>query len=1735
MNDPESTPPRAGSPRERCPAEALLPDPRPVASPAASGPAGSLFEGQVGAHYLLTLLAEAAPRGLPGCAIRSVKLQRSVEGHPLDDVIVHASDDDGREHVLEVQAKRTVRFAPADPVFRDVVHQLARAVQGLDRSGSRLQFAVATERTSFKASGPYQDVLRWARELESAQVFMGRVNREGVGSDDMRTFVRTVRTHLATGGCDDDDVTVWEALRRFQILAFDFDAPGSQSEELALERAAGVLADADAGRASALWKVLTETAIRHAASAGSVDRAGLVSELTGPDGFRLRGSRPGRRARSTLAEEARLAAADLRGRVAGVRLARSERLQAVRSAMDAGRYVEIRGGPGVGKSGLLGMLIDETLASGEALILTPQRTVAGGWAAFKARLGISAGSEAFLADLASDGGATIFIDSADFFDDPAKRVTVSDIVRSAAGVPGVRVVVTARTRFDMEEPNWLPSEARSALGAASPVMIEELSAGEIDELTASAPALSGLLSDAHPARDVARNLFRLSRLVELRDDDGEIHSEADLLHRWWTTADGPTARRRERKRLIADLADAALAGVGELETDADAAIVDELVASATLRELALDRIAFEHDVLREWAVAARVHDDPARLTAVDRTRPVPATIARGVELAARLALERSNDGDAWTTLVDSLSDATAHASWRRWALLAILRSERAEDLLDRAARVLLSGQGALLRELIRTALAVESEPVADLVARLGGDPGPIPRGLNGPSNGSWARLARWLLLRRADLPIEALADVTQLFQSLSGSMFFSDPLTPLMAEALADWLEEIEAAQDHSPFEPAALRFSRLRFHALGELATDVRTAFLLMAMRVPDRAKAYLSRLRSRRNPDDAVREIMRFRGTLPRAAPTELVDLTVDRLIPKASRDEGRGGSRRDEPFEFLDKSFLPASPAQGPFLDLLHAAPTDGLRLIRSLVGRATAWRSGGREPADDGFELNLREGPRFFPWIRSYAWSRQMDGGYAVESGLMALEAWSHHRIECGDPVDDVIGDILGPDGSPACQLLVAVDVLISHWPATAEAAIPLLGCPELLCVDRERHTHDAMPKIDLFGFGDIGPKEPGGQVSTSDLKARRSRRFALEGLLSWFAAEEPGRDRLRHLLAQASARLGPPEPEDTFAVPRFMARHALNLIEPSNWRGSGANRAYVQPAEEAEHVQALQSRREAKARDWGVDAAIHAALEHPERSGPDLATRALSYAQRLQDASEDEEDTTSNRAHTLIAAALIVARDSTEDLLGEVEGWVRSVFADALAGEDDIAGSTFRGGIKFNPPAIATLGLIHLWNRGRGDERPALLSLAGRSDPAAARGVQAGIDMILRLDPRMPQALLRCALVAQIHPEVRWDTPEEVKTAGEARRSDAVGRAVSAERAWLLKGAPKPKWPRLPDRAIHLRARRSVGSQRTARARRSVARPTEHFRTQTSAVWLRAAAGPAGTGDDKWLVGLVETLRHWTARANGAGQDRDAEIGSRCDEWNAAFLPLMARAIPLVSAARAERWVAALADIPDETFFDVVEHLVPALDLQFFRDGGLAVGAHSGLREALAARLQQSRGWQGERTRNTLAVEMRIGPAIAPFFFCQYNALTKSSCYLLPAGIDRVGPLLPLVCRLIKDGPVPFTSQLVMNLVEVSPRPSLLDFVLGSSMHWLACQPSNTVVWIDSGLGSRIVRWIEMVVADWLPDTGSAIRRSLDDVLARLVQIGVAEAHRLEDVLAGRGAGGSRGVADSTRS
>lgn len=95
-------------------------------SPIGRGGAGTYIEGELGAYYLLQMLAGSEARGLPDALIERVQFQGVDEGYALDDLIVHAASKKGSS-VLEIQSKRTTTFAPKDAIFISVCDQIARS------------------------------------------------------------------------------------------------------------------------------------------------------------------------------------------------------------------------------------------------------------------------------------------------------------------------------------------------------------------------------------------------------------------------------------------------------------------------------------------------------------------------------------------------------------------------------------------------------------------------------------------------------------------------------------------------------------------------------------------------------------------------------------------------------------------------------------------------------------------------------------------------------------------------------------------------------------------------------------------------------------------------------------------------------------------------------------------------------------------------------------------------------------------------------------------------------------------------------------------------------------------------------------------------------------------------------------------------------------------------------------------------------------------------------------------------------------------------------------------------------------------------------------------------------------------------------------------------------------------------------------------------------------------------
>jgi len=719
------------------------------------------------------------------------------------------------------------------------------------------------------------------------------------------------------------------------------------------------------------------------------------------------------------------------------------------------------------------------------------------------------------------------------------------------------------------------------------------------------------------------------------------------------------------------------------------------------------------------------------------------------------------------------------------------------------------------------------------------------------------------------------------------------------------------------------------------------------------------------------------------------------------------------------------------------LLTHAPEDGLGLIRGLVDHAIQFAVEGKDPGDDGFKIEFEEGERFFPWTGTYIWPRGQSLHAAMVSGLMALESWAHKRVETGEDFGAVLKDVLGPPGTPAAFLLVAVDLILSHWPKSKTAAVPFLGSPELLSCERTRHTRDQLSHSDL-GLSAL-KREPIGVESRASLKEQRSRAVPLEWVIQGIAIDGPPevREKIEHLLRAASQRLGTPDKDSDFADPPFMAQHALNLIKPENWteeevevEGGEKVKAYryMVPTAQADHLARLNAAAAPRFAATNVRAALSVALDNRVRSSPELAGQGVAWAQAESGTTDDDY---SLRADAIRAAALIAIRDGTDELRAQHGAWAEQVLTDALNEKDDV-GQRMRDGLMFNPFATAFVGMAELYRRDPSVARlRTLLQIASRENPAGAHGFVVSVGDLTALDERLPKAILRCAF-ACIRKPVRQSDIGEAEAARRTEAYEARQRAAfEAELAWLTVAGPEPEWPSLEVEGTRTQVRRRrgiwLGGSDVAVEPKEIVQPAEtYIDHRAAALWLRALRPIFDVTKRPWLREVASFCADFTAKLNGLGLDLHDEVSESPGEWNDSYYELLARSLVGLSEAEIEELaLRQIVGLPDNSFFDVTPDFLRVLDAIYFNDH-LLVAEAPFIRQRLIDRLVATYGWRNLIGRRSGSIENHLGPCIDTIFFNDYG-LGRTRAYLTPKAIERVRPFLPQLIDLVTKGPSYFVA------------------------------------------------------------------------------------------------------------
>jgi hypothetical protein len=1730
--------------------------PAQIAAPAATGGAGPQFEAKVGAFYVLPLLSGGEPRGLPGATVRSVAFQQRVAEHPLDDVVIKAVNRDGSPATLEIQVKRSLTFTASDTEFRDVVGQIWEAAQKPDFATSRYELAAAIARTTTRIEEACQEVLHWARQLPDGVTFAAHINRPTFASNNMRSFVEVFRANLVLAGAPTDDETAWWLLRRFQILVFDFESAGSDYEHRARENLRWILGPDQADRANDLWSVLIDHVGASARAAGATDRPTIVTALEQQHGVRFTAHPYVRPVYERLAEAAEQALDEIDETVGGVRLARNRLINEAHNVLHQHPVMLIQGRPGVGKSAVMKHLAVRLQAEGCVLALRRGRIISGGWSVMAHTIGWAGSQAELFNELGAGGGAVLFVDNIDQIDDPGEWATVTDLLSQAARSQGWRVVATC----GVESEEWktkLPARVRTA-GIGS-LLVAALSDEEKAELSSQNKALALILADGHPAKGIAENLFYLSRLIELGvGQDASIATELDLARLWWRYGGGRSEDDRgfARKKLLRTLGTHVISTPSQATFNVDnldTATVAELLRLESLREeIRGASVTFRHDVLRDWTIGFQLHEDASSLAAQPMERPLPAVLARGLEIAARLALADDPTGQRWLALLAIAEREGSRGSWKRPILLALPRSENALTFFIALTPVLLESDGRRLREIIRLMIAVESEPLAALIARVRPDIAPPAAGggdFIAPKGPSWVPLVVWLTISAKSLPTELIPEAVKIFQAwLMTTHGHHHPLNAQIVGILFDWLVLVESHVTHRVYRDISEVPPSLNIDHLDDVRNDIRMIVFTFANLNPDAAAQYLTGINSESIAYHDQQAILKSPGTLPEAAPGPFADFVLGTLIEKDDPDRYYARRRDYGPFEVHEHVFLDVPPDGGPFLTVLNASREDGLRLTRGLVEHATQWRR----------EQYLEEGTPFpqikvpFPGdertfegdLTVYRWARATGPALIAATALRALESWGHLQIQAGRPFNDVLQDVLGPNGSSVAFLAVAIDLALSHWSAAADAAWPLAANPRLLQFDEDRFRHD------VSGVN-RRPRARGQQIQAAlrvNLDAQPSRRTRVFDVIGRYAFREDATTltHLRTALKQARDELDNQVTDNQNRIGELRATvaRALRMSDAANWE---AVTRTLQDGTQIEAYQFKENPGEQQARDdqasrasadlqrMNIRLRIQSALLEPGSSTPPLLHEALAWAkaQPLDAEPKPDEDGKNydaewNRRAVVMAAALI-ARDYEAADREDALTWVRPILLTASAQNDrEYFGNDQ---IEHNTTAGAALGIISLFLRDQDrTTRDMILELSGYEHPAVLEALARNLLRLGEVNDRIPRSIIRIVMASAVHP--RRALGVEQQKENDRLHRETIDAVITIERRWLDGEGAEPSWPELASWRSRPRRGIRLGDDGHIEDDDDDDEPPSHYVDEQAIAKLANHLIRFTINDvPVWVKDLAVHLMAWTDEANGPHSEDLRERDHRPDTWNIVFFDFIGvLSVALPHSEVVELFLDRLLKFNDEAFYDAMASFLRGYDRATVATDTRAPENPVAVRALLADRIKRAWNYRRLGREKGFTSETHAGDALNAMFY-QPSRWANTGRATIPDNWSGLQSSMATLTELVVGAPSSgYLATLLLNLIESSQDKGLIPFVIEAMTAWCLAHGIDRNFWAEKNIGSRVCAWLDTTLAKdatshaVLVDRADELLKSLDV----LVQSGIAQARILEEKIANPDAGRKAG-------
>jgi len=1336
--------------------------PGPSQPPKNTSGAGFVFEEEVGAWYVLRMLAGEPPFGEALGRIEQVTFQGHVDGWFLDDVVLRLSAPTGT-HTVSLSVKSNPQFG-VNTAPPDFVRLAWEQVLGAGDSA----FSEATDFVGLITTplppelGESLEFVQRLSEATPPEDMPRRIRDSGFSSQQRRqlygSFACPAELSSVLGGSDGRPARL---LARARFAQFDFDRGSSERTAQAISACQRLLNGGDRVNAEQLWNAVLSLVREKRPVAGTLTRAQVIHRLQ--PNYALMDWPDHAQDWRRLEQQSRTALGQVPDLIGGeVALPQLRQVTALEQANQNSKRIMVLGSPGAGKTVAVKRWV---MDSRRRFLWVDAADLADtGWQAFEASLGLSYPLEELLSHASVPG--VLVIDGLDRTADARAFANAAQLIHHVSADPGA------------PDPDWtviLPCfddewrRVAAALGRTRPipwtiVPLPTYGMADLQPVWERLPELITFIQDQRLSALVGNLkivdlVFR--QTAQSRQPVPRFVGESDVIDWYWREVieQPPAALRAELvKALGRQQAESGVARIPRSALPHALLPAVNLLVTEHVCESADERLWFEHELLGDWArlrVLIGMEDRQRRAFILAQLHtPI---WHRAVRLYGLRLLERG-DTDAWSRERQALDHSGQHAGGDL-LLDAVFLAAQPDLFLERLWPELIADRGALFQRMLDRFFILASRPndwVLAVVPSSAAD-----QRASVAAHYRTAELPRWLpIVLFAERHFRELASVLpNALRRLAQDFMDSAPAgTPGLDQAARIALELGEAVETLPGLSDAQRQqIYATALSAAGILPDEV-GAFALMAggrtekvvpspepealspdlpphlralrRAAPVRLRRTYVEMRPARPPwpdgprrriDEAFRAVVRSDTgmiVLSRFRPAVAREVILAALIEDGAERPAHSGLSEGEPVELISPGDErgPAWWIRGPFSILLQADRTEGLRCILQLVEFATA-RWAEAHPAVPTIDVLTTGGThRYLGNPGVYAWYRKHLSGYpapahVLTSALSALEQSLYQAVDAGQDISGVIDTLL--DSCSVAVLGVLVALVKYHPPLLAHARLlETIAAPEIVLLDR---------RVALDRYPPLG--RPGNPAETEAFRRwitlPHRHRDILEVLAEAFVQEDEIRSRLEQLRSDVIRQAGGEQalPATTRLWAAHLDRENYSIDEGPAWGREfilTLPSEFVAPPEHETAPSVL------------LLLFVHRCrriLDGEEALTPDQLETFWNELQALQRLIE----TRSGNHLPLLAGAAVLLRTDPDWVLGKARtGWCQDMLVQARNEATQREPFDPSDVMRMDWDAFAAEGLPILWNR-----RPEDQALRELVHAVVSAGTPSAVDTLVR--------------------------------------------------------------------------------------------------------------------------------------------------------------------------------------------------------------------------------------------------------------------------------------------------------------------------------------------------------------------------------------------------------------------